>query len=338
MNPRSRLANIPADRRRPRRAAGSAPSAGPTSRAGSDPSSIVGYASGLRAVPFVPGVDLAVPSTRVPRRVLREFHPCDTTVNVGPIKIGQGQLTLIAGPCAVENEEQLLPLAQRLAESGAHLLRGGAYKPRTSPYDFQGLGEPALRLLARAREQTGLPIVTEAVDEASLERVVEYADVVQIGARNMHNFALLKRAGRCGRPVFLKRGFSATLEDLLLAAEYVLDAGNPDVILCERGIRTFSDHSRFTLDLAILPRLAELSHLPVFVDPSHASGRASSVAPLALAAVAAGADGVMLEVHPEPERALSDGVQSLRPDQFPALAAELTDLACRVRRMREAVS
>jgi 3-deoxy-7-phosphoheptulonate synthase len=247
----------------------------------------------------------------------------DTRIRVGSTVIGGGELTLIAGPCAVENEDQLIPLARQIRDAGADLLRGGAYKPRSSPYAFQGLGREGLMLLARARDETGLGIVSEAVDAPSLELVEEYADVVQIGARNMQNFELLKRAGKCSRPIFLKRGMSAGLEDLLLAAEYVLDGGNPDVILCERGIRSFSDHSRYTLDISIVPLLKQRTHLPIFVDPSHASGIRSSVAPLARAAVAAGADGVMVEVHPDPEQALCDGPQSLLPAEFSRLAGEL---------------
>ncbi len=271
----------------------------------------------------LPGVDHVLPVSRVPRLSCRQAHPEPTRIQLGDRTIEEGRLTLIAGPCAVENEDQLIPLALRLKDAGADLLRAGAYKPRTSPYEFQGLEEPGLRLLARARQETGLPVITEAVDEASLELVVEYADVVQIGARNMQNFGLLKRAGRCRRPVFLKRGMSARLEDLLMAAEYLLDEGNAGVMLCERGIRTFADHCRYTLDLSIVPQLKRLTHLPVFVDPSHASGIRESVRPLALAAVAAGADGVMLEVHPNPCQALCDGPQSLLPGQFAELAGDL---------------
>ena len=252
--------------------------------------------------------------------------PDGTRITLGSTTIGDGSLTLIAGPCAVEQEEQLVPLARALKEAGADLLRGGAYKPRTSPYDFQGLGEPGLRMLALAREETGLPVVTEAVDEASLELVEAYADVIQIGARNMQNYALLKRAGRSRLPVFLKRGMSAGLEDLLMAAEYVLNEGNPAVMLCERGIRTFSTHSRYTLDLSIVPLLKQRCHLPVFVDPSHSSGRRESVGPLARAAIAGGVDGLMVEVHPDPDRALCDGPQSLLPGEFVSLVRELRAL------------
>jgi 3-deoxy-7-phosphoheptulonate synthase len=286
----------------------------------------------------LPEVSLVLPGSRPPLRTGREGKSPEAGFRVGSTLIGAGGLTLIAGPCAVESEDQLVPLAQRLAQAGADLLRGGAYKPRSSPYDFQGLGEPGLRLLALARSEAGLPVVTEAVDEASLSLVEEYADVIQIGARNMHNYALLKRAGKSKRPVFLKRGMAAGLEDLLLAAEYVMDQGNGRVMLCERGIRTFSNHSRFTLDLAIVPRLKRLTQLPVFVDPSHASGVRDSVAPLARAAVAAGADGVMIEVHPDPVHALCDGHQSLRPDEFAALAGQLRALASLIDNRRETVS
>lgn len=266
--------------------------------------------------------------------VERPFHHClktvagqKTTIRVADHTLGGDEPTIIAGPCAVEDGEQLTGLAKTLKRHGAQLLRGGAYKPRSSPYDFQGLGREGLEMLANAGRAAGLPVVTEAVDERSLAEVEEFSQVIQIGARNMHNFALLKRAGRSTLPVFLKRGFSAKLEDFLLAAEYVLEQGNPNVILCERGIRTFSDHSRFTLDLAIVPRLRQLSHLPVFVDPSHASGRRGSVAALSGAAIAAGADGVMVEVHPEPERALCDGRQSIDVEAFAALAERLRLLA-----------
>jgi 3-deoxy-7-phosphoheptulonate synthase len=283
------------------------------------------------------GVSGVVPVTRPIRRACPAGPPREAVVRIGPLSVGPGSFTLVAGPCAVESEEQLLGAAHALRQAGADMLRGGAYKPRTSPYEFQGLAEDGLRLLARARDETGLPVVTEAVDEASLDLVEQYGDVIQIGARNMQNYRLLKRAGRSRLPVLLKRGMSATLEELLLSAEYVLDAGNPNVILCERGIRTFSDHSRYTLDLAIVPVLKRTTPLPVFVDPSHASGSRRSVAPLARAALAAGADGVMIEVHPDPLHALCDGPQSLPPAEFAALAASLRALAP-LARQRETVS
>jgi len=256
-------------------------------------------------------------------RVARNPSRPQTPMDVLGHRVGGGELTLIAGPCAVESEEQLMPLARSLKAAGVQWIRGGAYKPRTSPYEFQGLGVEGLRLLATARDEFGLAVVSEAVDETSLARVEEWADVIQIGARNMHNFELLKRAGRTRKPIFLKRGFSAQMEDLLWAAEYIANAGNPDILLCERGIRTFSDHSRFTLDLSIVPRLLAASRLPVFVDPSHACGRREDIHALARAAVAVGADGVMLEVHPDPESARSDGPQSLSPDEFFGIASDL---------------
>ncbi len=233
---------------------------------------------------------------------------------------GPDQLTLIAGPCTVESREQLLATARAVSDGGATMLRGGAYKPRTSPYSFQGLGEEALALLAEAKELTGLPVVTEVLDARHLEPVLEVADVVQIGARNMQNYALLSEVGRAGRPVLLKRGISSTLDELLLAAEYVLCEGNQAVMLCERGIRTFEPAYRFTLDLAAVPVLKQRTHLPVIVDPSHAAGRRELVTPLALAAAAAGADGIMVEVHPDPDNAICDGPQSLHCDQFAGFA------------------
>ena len=286
----------------------------------------------------LPGVELVMPVQRAVQHVSRHARSGDTVVRVGGLAIGAGGLTLVAGPCAVENDEQVLAAARAVRQAGADILRGGACKPRTSPYEFQGLGEQGLRMLARARKETGLPIITEAVDAASLELVEEYADLVQIGARNMNNYELLKRAGRSRRPVLLKRGMSASVEDLLLAAEYVLDAGNENVILCERGIRTFSTHSRYTLDLSIVPVLERLTHLPVFVDPSHASGSRASVGSLARASLAAGADGVMVEVHPDPVHALCDGPQSLRPEEFAALAASLRALEQVMVSERETVS
>jgi 3-deoxy-7-phosphoheptulonate synthase len=285
----------------------------------------------------LPGVELVVPAHHGAKRALRSEQGESTVVRAGTATIGGGGFCLVAGPCAVESEEQVLAVAHEVRKAGADLLRGGAYKPRTSPYEFQGLHEEGLKILALAARATGLPAVTEAVDAASLELVEQYASVVQIGARNMQNFQLLKRAGRSRLPVLLKRGVSATLDELLMSAEYLLDAGNPQVILCERGIRTFSTHSRYTLDLSIVPILKRSTHLPVFVDPSHASGNRWSVAPLARAALAAGADGVMIEVHPDPDHALCDGPQSLRPAEFATLAATLRALAAIVARERETV-
>jgi 3-deoxy-7-phosphoheptulonate synthase len=234
---------------------------------------------------------------------------------------------VIAGPCSVETMPQMEAAAAGAKAGGARLMRGGAFKPRTSPYAFQGLGEEGLRILAQAREETGLPIVTEAVDLESLDLVEKYADAIQIGARNMQNFSLLRRAGQAKKPVVLKRGMSATLEELLMAAEYILSEGNYAVVLCERGVRTFSDFSRNTMDLAVVPAVKGLSHLPILVDPSHGTGRRDKVAPLSRAAVAVGADGVMIEVHHDPNKALSDGPQSITPDMFESLMAELRQIA-----------
>ena len=253
------------------------------------------------------------------------FAGSDTT-------IGGPDLAVIAGPCAVESREQAFTAAERVAKTGARFFRGGAYKPRTSPYAFQGLGEEGLRILADIRERFGLLIVSEAVDYESLDLVERYADMIQIGARNMQNFSLLKRAGRARRPVLLKRGMSATLEELLMAAEYVMSEGNYQVVLCERGVRTFADHTRNTLDLSIVPAVHRLSHLPILVDPSHGTGKRDKVIPLSRAAIAVGADGLIVEVHPDPDRAMSDGPQSLYPEQFEELMAEMRQIAPIVKR------
>ncbi|HEX8720255.1 MAG TPA: 3-deoxy-7-phosphoheptulonate synthase [Pyrinomonadaceae bacterium] len=243
-----------------------------------------------------------------------DFKPEKTVVRVGDQEIGNGDLTVIAGPCAVESREQLTSIAARVSGLGLKFFRGGAYKPRTSPYSFMGLGKEGLELLAEVRDKFGLYVVTEVTSVECVGLVEQYADVLQVGARNMQNYDLLRRVGRARKPVLLKRGMTATLEEFLLAAEYILYEGNPDVILCERGIRTFSDHSRFTLDLAIVPALQQISHLPVIVDPSHAAGSAEKVIPLARASVGAGADGLIVEVHHRPEQAFSDGHQALTPD------------------------
>ncbi len=243
-----------------------------------------------------------------------------TVLDIAGRKVGGGHFALIAGPCTVESREQLLETAHAVGAAGATMLRGGAYKPRTSPYAFQGLGQAGLRLLAEAKAHTGLPVVTEVMDARDLEPLLEVADVLQIGARNMQNYALLAEVGRAGRPVLLKRGFSSTIEELLMAAEYVLREGNDRVMLCERGIRTFENAYRFTLDLTAVPVLQELSHLPVIVDPSHAAGRRELVTPLSLAAAAVGADGIMVEVHPRPEEAICDGPQSLVAREFAGYA------------------
>jgi 3-deoxy-7-phosphoheptulonate synthase len=234
---------------------------------------------------------------------------------------------MIAGPCSIESREQAFAIAEQVAQAGAQFFRGGAYKPRTSPYAFQGLGEEALKIMAEVRERFGLRIVTEAIDHVALELVAEYADVIQIGARNMQNFSLLKAAGRKRKPVLLKRGLAATLDEFLMAAEYIMSEGNYDVVLCERGVRTFADHTRNTLDLSIVPAVQRLSHLPILVDPSHGTGKRNKVLPLARAAVAVGADGLMIEVHHQPEKALSDGMQSILPEQFVELMDECSQIA-----------
>jgi 3-deoxy-7-phosphoheptulonate synthase len=241
--------------------------------------------------------------------------------------IGGRTLAVMAGPCAIESREQAFAVAERVSRAGAQFFRGGAYKPRTSPYSFQGLGEEGLRIMAEVRDQFGMRIVTEAIDNESLELVEEYADVIQIGARNMQNFSLLKRAGRASKPVLLKRGMSATLEEFLMAAEYVMSEGNYNVILCERGVRTFADHTRNTLDLSLIPAVQRLSHLPIVVDPSHGTGKRNKVTPLSRASVAVGADGLIIEVHHQPDKALSDGMQSLYPDQFDELMAQVRQIA-----------
>jgi 3-deoxy-7-phosphoheptulonate synthase len=241
--------------------------------------------------------------------------------------IGGRNLAIVAGPCSIENREQAFAIAEHVAAAGAQFFRGGAYKPRTSPYAFQGLGIEALRIMAEVRDRFGLRIITEALDNESLELVAEWADVIQIGARNMQNFSLLKRAGKLRKPVLLKRGLSATLEEFLMSAEYVMSEGNYEVILCERGVRTFADHARNTLDLSIVPAVQRLSHLPILVDPSHGTGRRDCVLPMALAAVASGADGIMVEVHHQPEKALSDGPQSIYPNQFVRMMDEIEQIA-----------
>jgi 3-deoxy-7-phosphoheptulonate synthase len=246
--------------------------------------------------------------------------------------IGGRDLAVIAGPCSIESRDQAFAVAEQVALAGAQFFRGGAYKPRTSPYAFQGMGEDGLKIMAEIRDKFGLRIVTEALDNESLDLVAEYADVIQIGARNMQNFSLLKRAGRTRRPVMVKRGMSATLDELLMAAEYVMSEGNYQVILCERGVRTFADHTRNTLDLSIVPAVQRASHLPIIVDPSHGTGKRNMVLPLARAAAAVGADGLIIEVHHQPDKALSDGAQSLYPDQFAELMDEISPIAAAVHR------
>ena len=264
--------------------------------------------------------------------VSREFHPGETVVSVGGVPVGGHRIVVIAGPCAVESMEQTVSIALAVKERGADLLRGGAFKPRTSPYSFQGLGEEGLEILAEARSVSGLPVVTEVLDTAHVPLVAKWADCLQVGARNMQNFELLKAVGRAGKPVLLKRGMAATLEELLLAAEYVMAEGNPGVILCERGVRTFSDFTRNTLDLSIIPAVERLSHLPILVDPSHGTGKRNKVIPMSRASIAAGADGIAVEVHVRPEEALSDGPQALTPELFSELMAQLPPIAAAVGR------
>ena len=273
------------------------------------------------------GVERTVPILRPFKLASREFHPQDTVVKVNGVSIGGRQVVVMAGPCAVESYEQLLETARVVKEAGGRVLRGGAFKPRTSPYSFQGLGEEGLRLLAQARDETGLPVVTEVIDPQMVPLVTTYADILQVGARNMQNYALLHAVGEAQRPVLLKRGMMSTIEELLMAAEYILSHGNERVILCERGIRTFEHYTRNTLDISAVPLLKQLSHLPVIVDPSHGTGKWELVEPVSRAAVAAGADGLIIEVHPHPEAALSDGVQSLKPARFAALMQSLRPVA-----------
>lgn len=276
----------------------------------------------------LPGVAEAIRVSKAYKLVSREVKNEDSLIQVGPpeagVIVGGKELAIIAGPCAVESREQAFAAAARVRQAGARMFRAGAFKPRTSPYSFQGLGKQGLEILAEVRREFGLMIVTETIDPENCDLVEEYADVLQVGARNMQNFSLLKRVGRSPKPVLLKRGMSATLEEFLMAAEYILSEGNYHVILCERGVRTFADHSRNTLDLSVIPAAKRLSHLPIIVDPSHGTGRRDRVTPLARAAVAVGADGLIVEVHPEPDRALSDGYQSLSPEQFSALMDEVT--------------
>jgi len=273
------------------------------------------------------GVERTVPIMRPFKRASRDFHPSDTVVKLNGVSVGGQQLIIMAGPCAVESREQLLETAHAVKEAGAQVLRGGAYKPRTSPYSFQGLAEKGLRILAEAREETGLLIVTEVIDPYLVPLVSAYADILQIGARNMHNYALLHAVGEAQRPVLLKRGMMSTIEEMLMAAEYILSHGNNRVILCERGIRTFETYTRNTMDINAVPLLKQLSHLPVVADPSHATGKWELVAPVSRAAIAAGADGLIIEVHPQPEEAVSDGAQSLKPSRFAELIHSLRPVA-----------
>jgi 3-deoxy-7-phosphoheptulonate synthase len=285
----------------------------------------------LGVLESLPGVVECIPVSKPYKLVSRDAKQEDTILRIptprGEVLVGGGNVAMVAGPCAVETEAQCMAIAEQVARSGCRLFRGGAYKPRTSPYSFQGLGEPGLKILARVREAHGFGIITEAIDNESLDLVEQYADVIQIGARNMQNFSLLKRAGRAKKPVLLKRGMSATLDEFLMAAEYILSEGNYNVMLCERGVRTFSDFSRNTLDLAVVPAVKKRSHLPILVDPSHGTGKRHKVLPLSLAAVAVGADGLLVEVHHEPENALSDGIQSILPEEFAQLSEEVRQIA-----------
>jgi 3-deoxy-7-phosphoheptulonate synthase len=274
----------------------------------------------------LPGVKDAIPVTRPYKLVSREVKPEDTVVTVGDVPIGNGHMTIIAGPCAIESETQAITIAQHVRDAGAQMFRGGAFKPRTSPYSFQGLGEDGLKIMAKVRDATGMPVVTEVIDYETFGLVEQYADMIQIGTRNMQNFSLLRRAGQSRKPIMLKRGMAATIDEWLMAAEYILEGGNSDVVLCERGVRTFVNHSRNTLDLSAIPVVLKESHLPIIVDPSHAAGRRDQVIPLSRAAVAVGTHGLMVEVHHRPEEAMSDGAQSLYPEQFESLCRQVQDI------------
>jgi 3-deoxy-7-phosphoheptulonate synthase len=290
---------------------------------------IIGNAGPLDPSNFImlDGVKDAIPVSKPYKLVSREIKPEDTLIQVGDVTIGGRELTVIAGPCAVESLKQCLTIAHRVKQAGAKLFRGGAFKPRTSPYSFQGLGEKGLEILKKVREETGLYIVTEAIDHEVISLVEEVADIIQIGARSMQNFSLLRRAGKSSKPILLKRGMSATIEEFLMAAEYIMSNGNHRIILCERGVRTFADHSRNTLDLSAIPAVKTVSHLPIIVDPSHAAGKRDQVIPLSRGAVAVGAHGLLVEVHHDPVHALSDGPQSLYPEQFETLMKSITAIS-----------
>jgi 3-deoxy-7-phosphoheptulonate synthase len=280
----------------------------------------------------MPGVDKVLPITKPYKLASREVKKEKSVIDVCGVKFGGEEIVVIAGPCSVENEEQIVKSAEYVKAAGAKMLRGGAFKPRTSPYSFQGLGEEGLKLLAKAREATGLPFVTEVVNPRDVDVVYKYADMFQVGARNIQNFALLSLLGQTKKPVLLKRGMATTIEEFLMSAEYILSEGNSSVILCERGIRTFETATRNTLDISCVPVVQERSHLPIIIDPSHAAGHWHYVTPLARAGIAVGADGIIVEVHPEPEKALSDGAQSLKPDQFIKMMGELRTIALAVGR------
>ena len=275
----------------------------------------------------IASVDSVLPIMKPYKLVSREFKKEDTIIKVGDVEIGGKNIVVIAGPCAVESREQIIETAKAVKKAGAKLLRGGAFKPRTSPYSFQGLEDKGLKLLAEAKKATGLPIVTEVMDTRDVAAVEKYSDILQVGARNMQNFELLKEVGKSRKPVLLKRGLSATLKEFLMSAEYIMSEGNHNVILCERGIRTFCEYSRNTLDLNVVPAIKKLSHLPILVDPSHGTGKLDLVAPMSKAAIACGADGLIIEVHPNPEKAISDGDQSLKPKEFADLMRELKPIA-----------
>jgi 3-deoxy-7-phosphoheptulonate synthase len=288
----------------------------------------------LETLTMLPGVSEVVPIRKPYKLVSREFKIEDSVIKIGDKVLigGKSPIAVMAGPCSVESKEQMLEVAKSVKEAGANMLRGGAFKPRTSPYSFQGLGEEGLKLLAEARKASGLPFVTEVMDTRDIALIVKYADCLQIGARNMQNFVLLKEVGKTGKPVLLKRGSGSTIEELLMSAEYIMSEGNHNVILCERGIRTIENYTRNTLDLSAVPVIKKLSHLPVVVDPSHGTGKWDLVAPMAMAAIAAGCDGLIIEVHPHPDEALSDGPQSLKPEKFTELMKQLKLVAKAVSR------
>ncbi|MCK8816917.1 3-deoxy-7-phosphoheptulonate synthase [Natroniella sulfidigena] len=281
---------------------------------------------------ILPGVEEVVEITKPYKLSGKQFKTEQSVIEIDDVKVGGDNFTIMAGPCAIESKEQLLQAAQQVKDGGAQILRGGAFKPRTSPYSFQGMEEEGLKMLAEAREETGLKVVTEVMDTRDVGLVAEYADILQIGARNMQNYPLLREVGQTNTPVLLKRAMSATYKEFLMAAEYIMAGGNHDVILCERGIRTFIDQTRNTVDLAVVPVVRELSHLPIIIDPSHGTGKWNYVAPLARAALAVGADGLMIEVHPNPTNALCDGPQSLRPDKFKSLVEQMKPIAEAVNR------
>ena len=290
---------------------------------------VIGDKTKLAATPLdaMHGVETTVAISKSYKLASREFHPASTVVDIHGIKIGDGTPVVMAGPCAVESREQLLETAQLVKEGGAQFIRGGAYKPRTSPYAFQGLEEEGLKYLAEAREKTGLAVVTEVTVVEAVDTVAAYADLLQVGARNMQNFGLLRAVGRAGKPVMLKRGLAATIDEWLNAAEYIMNEGNPNVILCERGIRTYETYTRNTFDISAIPAIKHLSHLPIIADPSHGTGKWRMIKPVSLASIAAGADGLIIEVHPNPARALSDGPQSLTPENYRDLMASVQKLS-----------